>query len=640
MTKGEEATSAPLLLGVECGGTRSTLVATQDERTTCWQGKIAPANLPLLTDAQLVHHFRVIADSLPQPAALAIGMAGARTEADRERIRRAAAKVWPGILCYATNDLETALEAADGPSEPPRVRSGLRKEINTRAGGRARYADHIRSIPRVLVLSGTGSCCFGRTWDGKTSKVGGWGHILGDKGSGFEIGLRALKAVVYYYDRDGAWSKLGRRILRRLQLNEPDDLISWVKDAGKDEIALLAIEVFSAWAERDEIAADILEGAAYSLAGDAASCARRLVKGGAPVQFVLAGGVLLRQPRFAKKVASLIRQLWPNAMITPLKRESVWGAVQLAKRQFLDSNTKSGATISMAAPQAVALPSLASLELSPTEQWNPRSLKLDRLSIADAILLMLREEEIIPGAILAERKRIERAVRLIARSIKRGGRLFYVGAGTSGRLGVLDASECPPTFRTQPEQVQGIIAGGQRALWESVEGAEDETEAGARAVRFRGVGQKDVVTGVTASGRTPFVWGALREAGRRGAKTVLLCFNPGVEIPRWHRPDLIIAPDVGPEILTGSTRLKAGTATKLILNMFTTLAMVQNGKVISNLMVDLNPSNVKLRGRAVRIVRELTGADRAIAEAALNEAGWVVKEAWRKLKSKRRHLSK
>jgi len=643
MTKVEEATCAPLLLGIECGGTRSTFVATQDERTTCYQGKFGPANLRLLTDAQLVHHFRAIGDSLPQPAALAVGMAGARNEADRQRIRRAAAKVWPGIPCYATNDLETALEAADGPIDPPRVLSGLRREINTGTGRRSSYADAIRLIPQVLVLSGTGSCCFGRTWDGKTSKVGGWGHILGDKGSGFEIGLRALKAVVYYYDRDGDWSKLGRRILRRLQLNEPDDLISWVKDAGKDEIALLAIEVFSAWAERDEIAADILEGAAHSLAGDAASCARRLVKQGTPVQFVLAGGVLLRQPRFAKKVGSLIRELWPNASVTPLKRESVWGAVRLAKRQLQNSKSESGrgrATNSMAEPQALALPSLESLELSPTEQRNPRSLKLDRLSLADAILLMLSEEEQIPRAILAERERIELAVRLIARSIKRGGRLFYVGAGTSGRLGVLDASECPPTFRTQPEQVQGIIAGGQRALWEAVEGAEDETEAGARAVHFRGVGQKDVVTGITASGRTPFVWGALREAGQRGAKTVLLCFNPRVEIPRWHRPDVIIAPNVGPEILTGSTRLKAGTATKLILNMFTTLAMVQNGKVISNLMVDLNPSNVKLRGRAVRIVRELLGADEAIAKAALNEAGWVVKEAWRRLKSRPRRLSK
>jgi len=227
---------------------------------------------------------------------------------------------------------------------------------------------------------------------------------------------------------------------------------------------------------------------------------------------------------------------------------------------------------------------------------------------------------------------LERGLRLIARAFRRGGRLFYVGAGTSGRLGVLDASECPPTFRTPPEQVQGIIAGGQRALWEAVEGAEDDAGAGARAIQFRGVSRKDVVVGIAASGRTPFVWGALWEAGRRGAKTVLLCFNPQLEIPRRHRPDLILAPNVGPEILTGSTRLKSGTATKLILNIFTTLAMVRTGKVISNLMVDLNPSNVKLRDRAVRIVRELTGADAATAKEALEKSGWVVKGAWQRLK--------
>src|SRR5258708_1439696 len=149
----------------------------------------------------------------------------------------------------------------------------------------------------------------------------------------------------------------------------------------------------------------------------------------------------------------------------------------------------------------------------------------------------------------------------------------------------------------------------------------DRPGAGARAIQFRGVSRKDVVVGITASGRTPFVWGALWEAGRRGAKTVLLCFNPRVEIPRQHRPDLILALNVGPEILTGSTRLKSGTATKLILNIFTTLAMVRTGKVISNLMVDLNPSNAKLRDRAVRIVRELTGADEATAKAALKESG-------------------
>jgi len=629
MTKRRPATAEPLFLGIECGGTRTCVVIAEDEPTVFWQGRFGPANLRLLSDPELTQHFQAIGQTMPQPAAIAIGMAGARTEADRERIRRAAANVWPGIPCCATDDLETALAAAE--------------TVLIRPPSAARSNRQHAATCRVLILSGTGSCCFGQNPNGRTAKVGGWGHILGDKGSGFEIGLRALKAVVYYQDTEGEWSELGRRILRKLQVNEPDDLIDWVQKAGKDDVASLAVEVFTAWSNRDEIASDILEGAAQSLVGDAVSCARRLVKSGRPVQFVLAGGVLLRQPRFGKKVADLLRQSWPNSVVTPLPRESVWGAVELAKKKF----RASGSGLRGEAAPAIAkkpkrkaevfeLPPLKSLELSPTERRNPRSMNLDRLSITEAIGLMLSEDARIPPAILAERTRIERAVKLIVRAFNRSGRLFYVGAGTSGRLGVLDASECPPTFRAPPELVQGIIAGGPRGLSESVEGAEDDPESGARAIQFRGVNHKDVVVGIAAGGRTPFVWGALREARRRGAKTVLLCFNPRLQIPRRHRPDLVIAPDVGPEILTGSTRLKCGTATKLILNIFTTLAMVRTGKVVSNLMIDVNPSNAKLRDRAVRIVREVTGMDRATAAAALENSGWVVREAYEKLRRKRK----
>jgi N-acetylmuramic acid 6-phosphate etherase len=182
--------------------------------------------------------------------------------------------------------------------------------------------------------------------------------------------------------------------------------------------------------------------------------------------------------------------------------------------------------------------------------------------------------------------------------------------------------------------VQGIIAGGQGALWRSVEGAEDDPVAGARAVEFRSVTSKDVVVGIAASGRTPFVWGALREAKRRGAKTVLLGFNPFVKIPGDARPSVVITPNVGPELLTGSTRLKAGTATKLILNIFTTLAMVRIGKVVSNLMVDMNPSNTKLRDRAVRIVQDLKAVDYATARSALVKSDWVIKKAVVRLKKR------
>jgi N-acetylmuramic acid 6-phosphate etherase len=275
--------------------------------------------------------------------------------------------------------------------------------------------------------------------------------------------------------------------------------------------------------------------------------------------------------------------------------------------------------------------------LSPTEQRNPRSMNLDKLSLADAIGLMLSEEGKVAGRVLSEGRAIERAIQAIVRALRRGGRLFYVGAGTSGRLGVLDASECPPTFRADPQLVQGIIAGGPSALVQAVEGAEDDSEAGAREIRLAKVGPRDVVTGIAASGGTPFVWGALDEAKRRRATTVLICFNPYLKIPRARRPTIVIAPNLGPEVLTGSTRLKAGTATKLILNLFTTLTMVRLGKVRSNLMVDLVPSNTKLRDRAARIVTELTGADHAAARATLERSGWVIKDAADQLRRRAAH---
>ena len=616
----EETAGPPALLGIECGATHSVALFVQGDVVRRLEG--GPANLKLLTNAQLVRHFRrlrSVHQGLTAPQAIAIGMAGARIAEDHDRIGRAAAKVWPDVPRRASNDLETGLAAAEEPQgEKRKTESGKRKQDDTPS-----------PIPRVLVLSGTGSCCFGGVPGERTVRVGGWGHLLGDQGSGYEIGLEAMKTLASHSDRSGHWPVLGRRILHALQLNEPEDLIDWAQTAGKSEIAALAVQVFEAASTGDSLAAAILEQAARSLAGDAVSCAARLVKRGTTVQFVLAGSVLLKQPVFAKKVTQLIKAQWPRAIVGPLQREGAWGAVELAARMAGKAKVQSPKSKVGAESKAEGREptGLESLKQSPTEQRNPRSMKLDKLPLRDAIGLMLDEDTKIPPALLAERTQIERAVKLIVRSFQRGGCLFYVGAGTSGRLGVLDASECPPTFRTPPEMVQGIMAGGQTALWSSVEGAEDDAQAGAQAIAFRGVAGRDVVVGIAASGRTPFVWGALAEAKKRGAATVLLCFNPFLKIPAGQRPTVVIAPNVGPEVLTGSTRLKAGTATKLVLNMLTTLAMVKLGKVTSNLMVDLNPSNVKLRNRAVRIVRELTGADEAVAHAALENTGWVVKAA-------------
>jgi len=586
-------------LGIEGGGTRTVALLVDAGGQTLRRLEMGPANMKLLTEAQLTERFRSIAAALPVPDALGIGLSGAWAEADFGRIRSAAAKVWPRIPCYATNDLETALTAAaDG--EP---------------------ATH---IPQVLMVSGTGSGCYGKSREGRGVKVGGWGHVLGDKGSGYDIGLRALQAVVDAYDQEQVWPEMGRRLLRALELNEPNDLIDWAQGADKAQIASLAAEVFTAWGHRDKLASSILAGAARSLARDAAACARRLARRGTPVQFVLTGSMLLKQPRFAALVGRELRKLWAKAAITPLKRESVWGAIELAKR-VLKAKARRPRTEGGDRKGERAV--VRSARRSPTEERNPRSMNLDKLPLRDAIKLWLAEDAGIPKKLMAERCSIQRVIEMVARAFRRGGRLFYVGAGTSGRLGVLDASECPPTFRSSPDLVQGIIAGGQEALWQSGEDAEDDADAGGRAIEFRGVTRRDVVIGIAASGTTPFVWGALRAAKRRGAATVLVCFNPFLKIPRALRPVVVIAPNLGPELLTGSTRLKAGTATKQLLNMFTTLAMVRLGKVRSNLMIDVNPANVKLRDRAVRIVRELTGADYEAAQAALERSGWVVKKA-------------
>ena len=241
-----------------------------------------------------------------------------------------------------------------------------------------------------------------------------------------------------------------------------------------------------------------------------------------------------------------------------------------------------------------------------TELRLPESMNLDAMSVEEAVAVMNEQDALAIAAVRAESANVARAIQLVADALRAGGRLIYFGAGTSGRLGVLDASECPPTFRTNPEQVQGIIAGGEEAMFRAKEGAEDTAETGAKVVDEKNVGPNDVVMGIASGGTTPFVHGALRRAIEYGAKTIFLsCVQT---VPNEPKVDVVIRPLTGPEVLTGSTRLKAGTATKLVLNQITTLAMVQLGKVYENLMVDLRATNTKLVDRATRMIATLTGA--------------------------------
>ncbi len=260
-----------------------------------------------------------------------------------------------------------------------------------------------------------------------------------------------------------------------------------------------------------------------------------------------------------------------------------------------------------------------------TETRNPRTLGIDTAPLAEVIRLLHEEDQIAVDAVGPELPYIVQAVEIIERAFRDGGRLFYVGAGTSGRLGVLDASECPPTFGTDPERVQGLIAGGHEAMFRAQEGAEDHESNGADAIDAAGVTDRDVVCGIAASRRTPYVVGAVARAREVGAKTLFVTCNPRSQFTL--DVDVAICPDVGPEPIMGSTRMKSGTATKLVLNALTTATMIQLGKVYENMMVDLQMTNLKLVERSKRIVMTATGVDYDQATETLDAAGGHVKTA-------------
>lgn len=260
-----------------------------------------------------------------------------------------------------------------------------------------------------------------------------------------------------------------------------------------------------------------------------------------------------------------------------------------------------------------------------TEQPNPASEGIDALSTAEVLAVINTQDRQVAEAVGAEIPNIAKAVDAIVEALRGGGRLFYIGAGSSGRLGVLDAAECPPTFNVPPELVQGIIAGGEQALARATEASEDDPADGERDLQARGFRPRDVLVGIAASGRTPYVLGAVAAARKAGARTAGISCTSGSELAR--AVDIAITPLTGPEIVTGSTRMKAGTAAKLVLNMITTAVMIRLGHVYGNLMVNVQPKNVKLRDRARRIVAQAAGVPPGDAAGLLDAAGGDVKTA-------------
>ena len=587
--------SGEKILGVEGGGTKTAWILVErsgDELNILDQGKLPSSNFRLATPDRL----RAIFSELPKQIDRAgVFLAGCGTAEDRHSLSNLCAEIWPGAKILTGSDRDSGLAAALGHGDG------------------------------IVVNAGSGSSVTGRRGD-RIENAGGWGHILGDTGGGYFISIRALRLILREYDLHRGEVQLTAKILHARSLNNLDELVRWAQTADKMEIATLAPVVFEAAASGDVRVMEIIEEGALVLCEYTEAVASRLHLLAPKV--MLLGGLFHRDSIYTHAFRRRLKKNLPDARVATAERAPELGAAWLAAE--MDELTKVRAK-----PAENKIDNLAA---ALTEQRNPRSENLEKMSARELVELFVEEERFVQDALRGAIVDLAKAIETVTGALRKGGRLFYIGAGSSGRIGVLDASEIPPTFGASSDLVQGIIAGGVTALHRSVEGAEDEESVGALAMDERGTKDVDVVIGITASGRTPFVLGALRRAKSLGAKTILLTCNPARIVVAGVSPaegetaadtaastvivDLAIHLAVGPEILTGSTRLKAGTATKVALNIISTGAMVALGKVRGNLMIDLHTSSTKLRDRAVRLVADLANCDYNSARERLEAGGW------------------
>jgi N-acetylmuramic acid 6-phosphate etherase len=612
---GHEKTAG--ILGIEGGGTKTTWALLTRPGKVLAQGAAGPGNTLLLTDAALEKLCREIRRKAgARVDAIGGAFAGCQLSAEKIRVGKILRRVWPRAAVRVMEDTRSVLAAAFGEG------------------------------PGIVVIAGTGSNVAGqKSADVPVEKAGGWGHLFADRGSAYDLARRGLEQAFARYDEKKKISPLAREYLAAAGKTSLEELVPFLlRDTSKTAVAQWARCVFSAAQKGDREARALLDEAAAALAQKVVFIARRLRL--TRPQVALTGGLFENQPAYLKLFQRVLKKEYPGCESFLLKVPGVFGAARLAGLEKLPDDLDSEGSrraprdlLPCAAPaQGLRrLPTdparLAAFARASTEQRNPRSRGLDKRSISGLVDLFIKEERYVEKALAAQRVPISRAAALVAQRLGAGGRLFYVGAGTSGRLGVVDASEMPPTFNAPPEQVQAIIAGGAAAVFRSQEGAEDARDTGVAELSLRGLTKRDVVCGIAASGQTPFVLGALDYARDLGAGTILLTCNPkrSIRVPVEVEIDL----PTGPEIVTGSTRLKAGTATKLVLNMLSTIAMVRLGRVRDNLMINVQATNDKLRARAVRLVRALTPSNDAEAQTALEKRGWRVNEAVEFLKKSR-----
>lgn len=579
-------------VGIETGGTSTKWVAWNHATHQRAQGQAGPGNFSILQASGMRDRLREIHRALPaHPAHLALCVAGASNAAQRQAIEQISRQLWPRLsTLIVTEDTSSAFELCHGDG------------------------------PGIMVICGTGSNVVGRRGD-RQQKAAGWGHLFGDPGSAYDVARRGWSHAFATLDRTGRPGSLGRALLDAAGIPSLQEAVAVLyAQQGKAELARYAQVVWKLAAGGHRAARRITLEALTPLAQAVGHLSRRLRLDAPRVGMV--GGVFTHHPYAAHLFRKLVREVCPGATFSHPKTPTVEGALRLAVRYATPHLTPKFQPL----PPLVDLPSLELIRTLPTEQRNPRSRHLDRRSIPDLVKLFVEEESCIQAALRQAQPALIRAARLISERVRAGGRLIYVGAGTSGRLGVLDASEIPPTFGLEPGRVLGILAGGREAMFTAQEGAEDDTQAGAQVCRDLEVHAGDVVVGITASGRTPFVHGALQAAHRRKAATVFITCAPGVSIPQ-PAPQVRVDLPTGPEILTGSTRLKAGTATKCALNLLSTIAMIRSGLVHDNLMTHVQPTNSKLRARAVSLVMTLLHVDAAEAVDRLSRCGWSVRKA-------------
>src|SRR6266516_4125808 len=513
------------VLGVEGGGTKTAWVLAETVADTLGsefrileQGKLPASNFRLTTPERL----RGILSELPKQIDRAgVFLAGCRTAEDRQSLEHICLEIWPNAKIVTGSDRDSGLAAA---------------------------LDHCDGI---VVNAGSGSSVTGRRGD-RIERAGGWGHILGDAGGAYILSIQALRLILRERDLNRREMNFAAKVLHALSLNNLDELVRWVRSADKKEIAMLAPVVFEAANEGDGRMMEIIEEGARALCEytEAVACRLHLL---AP-RVALIGGLFHRDSIYTHAFRRRLKKNLPDARVAIAERAPELGAALLAAEA-------AGHPTFHANPSQNEIDSLAA---ALTEQRNPRSENLEKMSGRELVEVFVEEEKLVQEALRAAVGELARAMEIVAESLRNGGRLFYIGAGSRGRIGVLDASEIPPTFGAPRELVQGVIAGGVTALYRSAEGAEDDETAGALAMHERRIKDRDVVIGISASGRTPFVLGALACAKQLSAKTILLTCNPHCS----HRPvagprdgpqgrgysdfDLVITLSVGPEIVAGS----------------------------------------------------------------------------------------